>query len=230
MKRPAVFFDRDNTLIVGSDFLGDPDDVVLMQGAADAISRARAGLCDRRRQQSIRRGAGLFTEADVRAVNSKLEDYLREENPGALIDRQEFCPFHPDAVVEKYRRDSDLRKPRPGMLHKAAELLGLDLKRSWMIGDAPRDIEAGQAAGCKTILFQSPGIERSPAADAESTVTADHVCTTLKDAIDYISGTPTMKLTTATSRPRQLKRWRCCWSQPSRRRSKSSRPIRRRVS
>ncbi len=157
MKRPAVFFDRDNTLIIGNDYIGDPDDVVLMQGAADAVSRARAlgyATVIISNQSGVARG--MFTEADVRAVNTRLEDYLREENPNAVIDRQEYCPFHPDGAVEKYRRDSDLRKPKPGMLLKAADLLKLDLTKSWFIGDAPRDIEAGQAAGCKTILFQLP--------------------------------------------------------------------------
>ncbi|HEX3357196.1 MAG TPA: HAD-IIIA family hydrolase, partial [Tepidisphaeraceae bacterium] len=147
MKRPAVFFDRDNTLIIGNDYIGDPDDVVLMQGAADAISRTRAlgyATVVISNQSGVARG--MFTEADVRAVNMRLEDYLLEENPNAVIDRQEFCPFHPDGVVERYRRDSDLRKPKPGMIIKAAELLKLDLSRSWVIGDAPRDIEAGHAA------------------------------------------------------------------------------------
>ena len=188
MKRPAIFFDRDNTLIVGSDYLGDPDDVVLMPGAADAVSRARAlgyATVIVSNQSGVARG--MFTEADVRAVNTRLEDHLREENPNAIIDRQEFCPFHPDAVVERYRRESDLRKPKPGMITKAAELLALDLKRSWLIGDAPRDVEAGHFAGCRTILFQPPGVDQSPAANETTKVEPDYVCTTLKDAIDYIS-------------------------------------------
>src|SRR5690349_7876737 len=126
MKRPAIFFDRDNTLIVGSEYLGDPDDVVLMPGAADAVSRARAlgyATVVVSNQSGVARG--MFTEADVRAVNTRVEDYLREENPAAIIDRQEFCPFHPDGTVERYKRDSDLRKPKPGMITKAAELLAL---------------------------------------------------------------------------------------------------------
>ena len=191
MKRPAIFFDRDNTLIVGSEYLGDPDDVVLMPGAADAVSRARAlgyATVVISNQSGVARG--MFTEADVRAVNTRLEDYLREQNPNAIIDRQEFCPFHPEATVEKYRRDSDLRKPKPGMVTKAAELLALDLPRSWLIGDAPRDIEAGHAAGCRTILFQPPGVEQSHAAMEEPKLEPDYICTSLKDAIDYIAAHP----------------------------------------
>jgi D-glycero-D-manno-heptose 1,7-bisphosphate phosphatase len=191
MKRPAIFFDRDNTLVVGNDYLGDPDDVVLMPGAADAVSRARAlgyATVVVSNQSGVARG--MFAEADVRAVNSRMEDYLREENPNAIIDRQEFCPFHPEATIEKYRRESDLRKPKPGMIKKAADLLALDLNRSWLIGDAPRDIEAGQAAGCRTILFQPTGVEASPAAEAELKQEPDFVCSTLKDAMDYIAAHP----------------------------------------
>jgi D-glycero-D-manno-heptose 1,7-bisphosphate phosphatase len=187
-QRPAIFFDRDNTLIVGSDYLGDPDDVVLMPGAADAVSRAKAlgfATVVVSNQSAVARG--MFTEADVRAVNTRMEEYLLEQNPNAIIDRQEYCPFHPEGKVERYCRDSDMRKPKPGMIIKAADLLGLDLNRSWVIGDAPRDIEAGKAAGCKTILFQPPAIEQSPAAMEESKVEPDYTCTSLMDAIDYVS-------------------------------------------
>lgn len=190
-KRRAIFFDRDNTLIVGSDYLGDPDDVVLMPGAADAVSRARAlgyATVVISNQSGVARG--MFTEADVRAVNARMEEYLLEENPAAIIDREEFCPFHPEGKVERYCRDSDMRKPKPGMLIKVAELLALDLHQSWLIGDASRDIEAGKAAGCRTILFQPPAVEQSPAAMEEPKVEPDYACTSLMDAIDYISTHP----------------------------------------
>src|SRR3954464_9299439 len=152
MKRPAVFFDRDNTLIVGNEYLGDPEKVVLMPGAADAVSRARAlgyATVIFSNQSGVARG--MFDESAVRNVNRRVEERLLEANENAVIDRQEFCPYHPDAVVERYRKESDLRKPKAGMILKAAEMLALDLSRSWVIGDAPRDIEAGHAAGCRTI-------------------------------------------------------------------------------
>jgi D-glycero-D-manno-heptose 1,7-bisphosphate phosphatase len=111
---------------------------------------------------------------------------LAEKNPKAVIDRHEFCPFHPDASIEKYRQNSALRKPSPGMIHSAAEALALDLERSWVIGDAPRDIEAGHAAGCRTILFTDPSLKSSPAALVNTTVEPDYVCSTLTEAMDYI--------------------------------------------
>src|SRR5690348_3816124 len=183
MKRPAVFFDRDNTLIASDGYLGDPAQVRLIEGAASAIARARelgyaTGIVSN--QSGVARG--MFSADAVHAVNSKLDDLLRAENPLAVIDRHEYCTFHPAATVEEYRKDSDLRKPGPGMIHAAAEALALDLSRSWLIGDAPRDVEAGKSAGCRTILFKDPSLPASPAAAEESSATPDFTAATLKEA------------------------------------------------
>ena len=129
---------------------------------------------------------GMFDEAAVRAVNGRMEQLLRAQNPEAIIERHEYCPFHPEAEIERYRLDSDLRKPRPGMIHRAAEAMGLDLTRSWVIGDAPRDIEAGKAAGCRTILFRDPNLPPSPAADVASAVRPDYVVSSLEQAMSVI--------------------------------------------
>lgn len=187
MKRPAVFFDRDNTLIVTDGYLGNPAGVVLVEGAADAVARARAlgyATVVFSNQSGVARG--LFSEETVHAVNARLDEMLHDQNRGAIIDRHEFCPFHPDATVENYRKESDLRKPRPGMILQAAQRLALDLSRSWVIGDAPRDIEAGQAAGCRTILFRDPKLLSSPAARAESAVEPDYAVDSLHAAMAII--------------------------------------------
>jgi D-glycero-D-manno-heptose 1,7-bisphosphate phosphatase len=187
MKRAAVFFDRDNTLLVSAGYLGDPAGVVLMDGAADAIAQARQmgyAVVVFSNQSAVARG--IFTEEDVRAVNAQMERKLRHANPLAIIDGQQFCPYHPQAPLQQYRRDSDLRKPRPGMILEAARLLDLDLSRSWVIGDAPRDIQAGKAAGCQTILLQHPKLNPSPAAAELSDVSAEWVVNTLPEAMDII--------------------------------------------
>ena len=187
MKRPAVFFDRDNTLIACDEYLGDPAKVCLVDGAADAVARARElgyATVIFSNQSGVARG--YFSEEAVHAVNARLDEMLADANPKAIIDRHEFCPFHPDASIDKYRQDSHLRKPRPGMIHQAAEALALDLTRSWVIGDAPRDIEAGKAAGCRTILFTDSTLKVSPAALAERTVEPDYICSTLAEAMDFI--------------------------------------------
>src|SRR5687768_6324754 len=188
MKRPAIFFDRDNTLIACDGYLGDPSQVALVAGAAEAVARARQlgyAVVVFSNQSGVARG--LFAEDDVHAVNGRMEELLKQANADAVIDRHEFCPFHPEATLEEYRRDSDLRKPRPGMIHAAAERLGLDLSRSWVIGDAPRDVEAGQAAGCGTILVTDPSLASSPAAQAELNGKPDHRASTLSEAIDHIA-------------------------------------------
>jgi D-glycero-D-manno-heptose 1,7-bisphosphate phosphatase len=129
---------------------------------------------------------GLFTEEAVIAVNRRMSELLLAENPQAVIDDYEFCPFHPRATVEKYRMESNLRKPSPGMFLAAAEKLSLDLSRSWLVGDAPRDIGAGAAAGCRTILFRDPAL--SPSHTAHGPAAADHIVARLEEAMDFIEG------------------------------------------
>jgi D-glycero-D-manno-heptose 1,7-bisphosphate phosphatase len=187
LKRPAVFFDRDNTLIVSDGYLGDPSKVVLVEGAADAIARLRAlgfRIVVISNQSGVARG--MFGEDAVRAVNERMNELLLADNPRAIVDRHESCPFHPEASVEEYRQDSDLRKPKPGMLLAAAEAIGLDLSRCWVVGDAPRDIEAGKAAGCRAVLFRDPNLTPSPAAAEVPTIEPDCTVASLKEAVDQI--------------------------------------------
>ena len=190
VKRPAIFFDRDNTLIASDGYLGDPAAVRLIPGACDAVARARDlgfAVVTFSNQSGVARG--LFGEEAVAAVNEKMAQLMLQENPRAKIDRHEFCPFHPDATIEKYRKDSELRKPKPGMILSAAGALDLDLAASWVIGDAPRDIEAGHAAGCRTILVSSPSLSPSPATLQPSSVDADETVSSLAEAMDVIAAT-----------------------------------------
>ena len=207
MKRPAVFFDRDNTLIANDGYLGDPAQVTLIPGAADAIARARTlgyAIVTVSNQSGVARG--MFDEDAVRAVNAKMDELLRAQNPAAIIDRHEFCPYHPQAAVEKYRSESPLRKPKPGMLIAASEAMSIDLPHSWLIGDAPRDIAAGKAAGCRTILFHDSALPPSPAAEADGNTAPDHTAASLSDAVAYIAGqiTPTPPTATVATKPAAL--------------------------
>jgi D-glycero-D-manno-heptose 1,7-bisphosphate phosphatase len=203
MARPAVFFDRDNTLIVSDGYLGDPSQVVLVEGAADAVARVRAlgfAAVVISNQSGVARG--MFDEEAVRAVNLRMDELLKADNANAVIDRHEFCPYHPEATVEAYRQDSPLRKPKPGMLLAAAEGLKLDLARSWLIGDAPRDVEAARAAGvARTILFSDPALPASPAAADQNgnAVTPEHTVSSLKEAAAIIERSLVAKAATAAS-------------------------------
>lgn len=192
MKRPAIFFDRDNTLIACDGYLGDPEKVVLVDGAAAAVARARQlgyATVVVSNQSGVARG--MFDEDAVHAVNARMDELLLAGHAGAVVDRHSFCPYHPDGTVTQYRHDSLLRKPKPGMILEAARTLALDLSRSWVIGDAPRDVEAGAAAGCRTILFHDTKLEKSPAALAEMKVQPEKIVFTLREAIEYVERNPT---------------------------------------
>lgn len=154
--RPAIFVDRDNTLIADPGYLRDPNQIRILPGVPDAVKRLReAGFAVVivTNQSGVARG--YFTEDELRAVHERLQEVLAQQ--GAAVDAIYYCPFLPgrDAVVEDYRQDSDLRKPKPGMILKAADDMRIDLAQSWMVGDSARDVQAGNAAGCRTILLGS---------------------------------------------------------------------------
>lgn len=149
--RPAVFLDRDGTLNEEVDFLRDPAELRLLPGVADAVRRLNeAGLvCVVVTNQSgIARG--LLDEADLAVIHAELERQLA--GGGARLDALYHCPHHPDFGE---RVDCDCRKPRPGLLRRAAQDLDLDLARSVVIGDSPRDLEAGAALGIPGLLVES---------------------------------------------------------------------------
>lgn len=149
----AVFLDRDNTLIDNDGDLGDPEGVKLLIGAASALASLR-GLGYRMIVVTNQGGVarGKYTEEDVDKVNQRISEVVKATS-GAEIDAFYFCPYHPQGTVEKYKREHPWRKPAPGMLLQAAKDLNLDLSLSWMVGDQMRDVEAGLAAGTRTILL-----------------------------------------------------------------------------
>lgn len=150
----AVFLDRDNTIIHNDGDLGDPKEVKLIQGAASAIASLRGLgylIVVITNQGGVARGK--YGVEDVDKVHEKITQ-LVFDNAGAKIDRFYFCPYHPNGTVEKYTREHPWRKPQPGMLLQAAKDLQIDMDQSWMIGDALRDVEAGAAAGVRTILIK----------------------------------------------------------------------------
>ncbi len=151
--KKAVFLDRDHTLIEDPGYISDPTLVKLLPGVGPAVkSLSQAGfkVIIVTNQSGIARG--LLTEETLLKIHSEVRRQLA--GSGAHLDAIYFCPFHPEGNVEGYAIDSELRKPRPGMLLKAAKDHNLDLSASWMVGDSPRDVEAGQRAGCRTIRLR----------------------------------------------------------------------------
>jgi len=152
MSNKAVFLDRDDTLIEDPGYINHPDQVKLLDGVAEALIELKAmgyKLVIVSNQSAVARG--IITEKILAQIHERLKQLLAEK--GAYLDRIYYCPYHPDGVVPKYRKESDWRKPNPGMLLAAADQMDIDLSQSWVIGDSKLDIEAGLRAGCKTILI-----------------------------------------------------------------------------
>lgn len=155
-KQKAVFLDRDGTINKYVGFLRDIDDFELLPGVAEAVKLINASgylAIVVTNQPVIARGE--VTVPQLQEIHNKMETLLGAE--GAYLDAIYYCPHHPhkgyEGEVPELKIDCDCRKPKPGMLLKAAEDFNIDLSRSWMIGDGENDIKAGKAAGCRTALI-----------------------------------------------------------------------------
>lgn len=185
MAERAIFLDRDNTIIENDGYLGDPTKVKLITGAAAALASLRQlgyRLIVISNQSGVARG--MFSEADVEAVNKEMCRQLREQ-AGAQIDASYYCPFHPEAVKPEYRVDHEWRKPKPGMIKQAADDYSLDLSQSWVIGDSPRDIAAGASVGCRTILLKDPDLK--PAEFDKTDASPNFIVKNLTDAARIVA-------------------------------------------
>jgi histidinol-phosphate phosphatase family protein len=151
--RPAIFLDRDGTLIEHVHYLRDPALVQLLPGAAEALKRFRRAGFTRvlvTNQSAI--GRGMLTEERLGQIHTEMNRQLAAH--GATIDAVYHCPDVPAGDDQTVVENPD-RKPGPGMLLRAAADLKLDLGTSWMVGDLISDVLAGQNAGCRSILLKS---------------------------------------------------------------------------
>jgi D-glycero-D-manno-heptose 1,7-bisphosphate phosphatase len=159
---PAVFLDRDGTLMRDVDYCGDPTEVHLFPGTSEVLRKLkRAGykLIIITNQSGI--GRGYFTESAYRAVETEVTRQLGEK----LIDATYFCPHAPEDECE-------CRKPQPGMILQGAREHHVDLRRSFLIGDKQSDIECGRNAGVKTVLVRT-GYGAGPGPNAADLVADD---------------------------------------------------------
>ncbi|HEX4038243.1 MAG TPA: HAD-IIIA family hydrolase [Acidobacteriaceae bacterium] len=143
--RPAVFFDRDGVLNENLGWVGTPDRFRWIPGAKEALRRvadAGAHAFVVTNQAGVARG--FYTEEDVHALQQHILEELLES--GATIDDFRFCPYHPEGVLEQYRRESDWRKPGAGMLLDLLRAWDIDPQRALLVGDMESDIQAAHAA------------------------------------------------------------------------------------
>lgn len=155
-KQKAVFLDRDGTINKYVGFLRNIDDFELLPGVAETVKKINAYgylAIVVTNQPVIARGE--VTVPQLQEIHNKMETLLGAE--GAYLDAIYYCPHHPhkgyEGEVPELKIECDCRKPKPGMLLKAAEDFNIDLGSSWMVGDGENDIKAGKAAGCKTALI-----------------------------------------------------------------------------
>ena len=149
--RPAVFLDRDGTLIVERDFLTDADELCLLPDAGEAVARLNAAgwaVVVVTNQSGIARG--LLDERTLATIHERMAAVLAEH--GARLDGVFHCPHHPEHGSPPLRCDCSCRKPRPGLFERAARELDIDPTRSWCVGDPERDLLAGAAVGATGIL------------------------------------------------------------------------------
>ena len=157
-KQKAIFLDRDGTINKYVGFLRNIEEFELIDGVTEAIKSINSSgylTVVVTNQPVIARGEVTFDELEM--IHNRMETLLGKE--GAYLDAIYFCPHHPhsgyDGEIKELKIECDCRKPKPGMLLKAAEDLNIDLNQSFMIGDSKNDILAGKAAGCTTVLLSS---------------------------------------------------------------------------
>ncbi len=148
--KKAVFFDRDGTIIYDVGYLSCLEDITFIDHVVNFMH-----FCQEQdyllflitNQSGIARG--FFDEAFVEKTNNHIEQLLLHK--GIVVQKSYYCPHHPtEALNEKYLKDCLCRKPMPGMLHQAAQEFSINLQASFMVGDKPIDLEAGERAGCSS--------------------------------------------------------------------------------
>ena len=183
---PAVFLDRDGTLIEEVNYLDSLERIDIFPWTIDALRLLRRGgfrLVVITNQAGIARG--FFKEAFVRRAHEHLDATLAKG--GAGVDRYYYCPHHPQAVVPEYRQACGCRKPQAGMLHQAERELDLDLSRSVLVGDRWSDIGAAYAAGLPGVLVRT-GYGRAEEAQPDPATPPAAVVDDLMSAATWILG------------------------------------------
>jgi D-glycero-D-manno-heptose 1,7-bisphosphate phosphatase len=202
MSQPAIFLDRDGTLIEDADYLSSPEQIRILPRAIAGLQRFRAAgyfVVVVTNQSGVARG--LVSEEQLRQIHDRLIEQV--ELLGGRLDAILYCPHLPEGTVSKYAVACPCRKPKPGLFLRARDELGVDLGQSFAIGDAWRDVEAALAAGIPSVKLARPrGREEGPRPDLPILGEARD----LDEAADIILGTTAeeARQRIAAARPRGL--------------------------
>lgn len=184
-KQKAIFLDRDGTINKYVGFLRKPEEFELIDGVAEAVKKINQSgylAIVVTNQPVIARGEVTFEGLET--IHNKMETLLGKE--GAYLDGIYFCPHHPhkgyEGEVKELKIECDCRKPKPGMLLKAAEDFNIDLSESYMVGDGENDIRAGKSSGCKTVLVIGEGTDYK-----EESLNQDITCDSLFEFVENIT-------------------------------------------
>lgn len=184
--RPAVFIDRDGTLTEEVGYVNHPSRLRLLPRSAEAVRRLNeAGIAAVVATNQAGIARGYFSEEVMNAVHEQLVGQLKDA--GAHLDGLYVCPHHPTEGVPPFRADCDCRKPKPGLLLRAARDLDLDLGDSIMVGDKASDLLVAGPVGVRAVLVLTGyGRGEWEYRRADFAVTPDHVAGDLLDAVDWV--------------------------------------------
>lgn len=184
MSRPAVFLDRDGTLLEEAGYLDRLERLIFFPFTIDAVrllNRGGFAVVVVTNQAGIARG--IFKESFVAEAHQHIAQRLAAG--GARVDGFYYCPHHPEAVVAEFRQTCDCRKPQPGMLTHAAADLDLALDRSFIVGDRWHDLEAGQRVGARTLLVRT-GYGKTEEAAPKPRVQPSAIVDNVMEAVSWI--------------------------------------------
>jgi D-glycero-D-manno-heptose 1,7-bisphosphate phosphatase len=184
VSRPAVFLDRDGTLIEERGYLDRLDLLTIYPWTGDALrllKRAGLAVVVITNQSAI--GRGIIDEEFLASVHREMD--ARLASAGGGVDRYYFCPHLADAQIERYRQACDCRKPRPGMIERACREMDLDPGRSVMVGDRWLDVVCGRLARTRAVLVRT-GHGAHEEAAAPPGVQADAILNNLMEAVGWI--------------------------------------------
>ncbi len=182
MNHRAIFLDKDGTVVVNVPYNVNPELIELMPGVIDGLLQLQAAgfmLIMISNQAGL--AHGYFTERQLMAAQRRLESILAE--PGISLRGFFYCPHHPQGSVAELGRACECRKPSPGLIKRAALEHGIDLAESWFIGDILDDVEAGNRAGCKTVLVDSGTETGKPMMGMRR---PHFKCSNMNEAVDFI--------------------------------------------